>query len=220
VVVPPPQEIKAPSPLIAAESAHVVPQEETNWFLRFLGFSSKKSVSMQMTTTHAPLSIPSISKSAESHSPVPPLLTTVTPPPIQQEEHRQAPVQTILPSVSLAQEVIIPSLILTETVKPTDLPKKEVVIPDNLPLVPFESSPHVWSFSEYKDIYHKESAISLPGNPSLSALSSPILKINDEEILLEKTPMTKGDESLVFLASTMLFVIIIILGYMYSNGRL
>jgi len=32
--------------------------------------------------------------------------------------------------------------------------------------------------------------------------------------------MTKGDESLVFLAGVMLFVIILILGYMYSNGRL
>ena len=36
----------------------------------------------------------------------------------------------------------------------------------------------------------------------------------------EKVPMNKSDESLVFLAGIMLLVIILILGYMYSNGRL
>ena len=42
----------------------------------------------------------------------------------------------------------------------------------------------------------------------------------EEKIIVEKVPMTKGDESLVFLAGVMLLVIILILGYMYSNGRL
>ncbi len=42
----------------------------------------------------------------------------------------------------------------------------------------------------------------------------------EEDVVLEKIPLTKGDESLVFLAGVMLLVIILILGYMYSNGRL
>ena len=42
----------------------------------------------------------------------------------------------------------------------------------------------------------------------------------EEQITLEKSPMTRGDESLVFLAGAMLLAIILILGYMYSNGRL
>ena len=34
--------------------------------------------------------------------------------------------------------------------------KKETEIPANLPLLPFESSSHVWSFSRYKDVFHGE----------------------------------------------------------------
>jgi hypothetical protein len=43
---------------------------------------------------------------------------------------------------------------------------------------------------------------------------------SNEEIVIELTPLNKSDESLVFLAGVMLFLIILILGYMYSNGRL
>jgi hypothetical protein len=43
---------------------------------------------------------------------------------------------------------------------------------------------------------------------------------HEEEIVAEAVPMTKGDESLVMLAGVMLVAILLILGYMYSNGRL
>ena len=113
---------------------------------------------------------------------------------------------------------------------------KEVVIPGNLPLLPFESSPHVWSFSRYKDVFHgevmptTEKQISLNTANSSEAIqfsqevlhsqSKPTATPSEEdEVLFEKTPLTKGDESLVFLAGAMLLAIILILGYMSSNGR-
>lgn len=107
---------------------------------------------------------------------------------------------------------------------------KQSAIPEDLPIVPFESSPHIWSFSRYKDTFHGE--VMPEKNPTIQndteqihvdpvptkQVTVPV--VEDVEIDLEKTPMTKGDESLVFLAGVMLLVIILILGYMYSNGRL
>jgi hypothetical protein len=108
---------------------------------------------------------------------------------------------------------------------------REEDIPGNLPLLPFESSPHVWSFDRYKHMFHgedsnvlttKEAVVTAPA-PNETTASIPLVQKNLKEvddISLEKTPLTKEDESLVFLAGVMLLVIILILGYMYSNGRL
>jgi cytochrome c-type biogenesis protein CcmH/NrfG len=93
-------------------------------------------------------------------------------------------------------------------------------IPDNLPLLPFESSPHVWSFSKYKDTFHGEVMPHSVEELSQKKPTGQAPSHEGDEISLEKTPMTKSDESLVFLAGVMLLVIILILGYMYSNGRL
>jgi hypothetical protein len=108
-------------------------------------------------------------------------------------------------------------------------------IPDNLPLLPFESSPHVWSFSKYKDMFHKDAPYKeeikvitvMPKEekdkeitPKKTPPKIVVEEEHDEEVVIVKTPLSKGDESLVFLAGMMLFVIILILGYMYSNGRL
>lgn len=115
--------------------------------------------------------------------------------------------------------------------------EKETEIPGNLPLLPFESSPHIWSFSRYKDVFHadtipresiqvittmpQQEVITLQKHVEKEAQGSPSLNTTDvEEISVEKVPLTKSDESLVFLAGVMLLVIILILGYMYSNGRL
>lgn len=185
------------------------------------------------------------------HSSTPhPVETVVT---LKQPEVRQAPVQEQVkeevenePLITIA----LTSLQQKQPEKPTE-PKKEPEsliiheelplerptsaseIPDNLPLLPFESSPHVWSFSKYKETFHgetmpskevsQEPAIKLvitKSVPESALLSKPAVNNDDEEISLEKTPLTRGDESLVFLAGVMLLVIILILGYMYSNGRL
>lgn len=114
-------------------------------------------------------------------------------------------------------------------------------IPANLPLQPFESSPHVWSFARYKDTFHKDEETPATPKPEaiviqappviqvappvvIQSAPAPIIEekkiVEDEEISVEKVEMTRGDESLVFLAGVMLLGIILILGYMYSNGRL
>ncbi len=117
---------------------------------------------------------------------------------------------------------------------------REEDIPEDLPLLPFESSPHVWSFARYKNVFHKENGPTKiepsqkqeenvpPVVPTVASsketqISTEKVESSDteeEEISVEKTPLTKGDESMVFLAGAMLLVIILILGYMYSNGRL
>ncbi len=123
------------------------------------------------------------------------------------------------------QSLVVPDVTVTQKIT-----KKQPEIPEGLPLLPFESSEQVWPFSKYKDVFHGEVMPSIvtekqvdqdkrdirPGIPPTQRIGPE----DDIEIDLEKTPMTKGDESLVFLAGLMLFVIILILGYMYSNGRL
>ena len=104
--------------------------------------------------------------------------------------------------------------------------KKDTELPHNLPLLPFESSSHVWSFSNYKNTFHADTVLEKENNIPPIVLKEkkpdylPYRVEDDEEINVEKIPLTKGDESLVFLAGVMLLVIILILGYMYSNGRL
>jgi hypothetical protein len=128
------------------------------------------------------------------------------------------------------------SLIITEPTSVAYVPKKDVQIPEDLPLLPFESSPHVWSFSKYKDTFHGDtlSETKTPNPPaSVQKEQSQISPIAPQpqvtpqvpthipvEVDGEKVPMNKSDESLVFLAGIMLLAIILILGYMYSNGRL
>ena len=129
------------------------------------------------------------------------------------------------------------SLIIHEDIPDTRPGDKVVEIPGNLPLLPFESSPHIWSFSHYKDIFHggaseKEEIKVITVMPTEKKQQEsvyqqlipekPLIKkvMLNEEVTIEATPYSREDRSLVFLAGAMLFVIIMILGYMYSNGRL
>jgi hypothetical protein len=154
---------------------------------------------------------------------------------------------TPVPTISLKELPQLTSSPETESLVVADKPKSQQKpnhIPEDLPLIPFESSPHIWSFARYKNVFHADTvpeeevkAIEKRFDDHLSQVSpqSVVQKIvvmptqqehvtdsdNEvEEILLEKTPMTKEDESLVFLAGLMLLAIILILGYMYSHGRL
>lgn len=129
------------------------------------------------------------------------------------------------------------SLIISQVKPEKKLGERVAEIPGNLPLLPFESSPHIWSFSHYKDIFHKDTPIKeeikvisvMPEELKQQVYTAnkpqeekPVLKkvIPDEEVIIDKVPYNREDGSLVFLAAVMLFVIILILGYMYSNGRL
>lgn len=118
--------------------------------------------------------------------------------------------------------------------------RKQTALPEDLPLLPFENSPHIWSFSRYKNVFHgdegKDTVKEDKKIPREEFIENTIIEepkpvvvykqgqvkepIIEEDFIVEKTPLTKQDESLVFLAGIMLLVIILILGYMYSNGRL
>lgn len=141
------------------------------------------------------------------------------------------PVEVITPqpqqeSVQKDQESLI---VHEEVIKEVPRIVREEKIPDNLPLLPFESSPHVWSFSRYKDVFHGEV---MPNKEELAQHTTVVAPVVvpqkqvipdvslEDEIVVEKIPLNKNDESLVFLAGVMLLGIILILGYMYSNGRL
>lgn len=159
---------------------------------------------------------------------------------------KEVPQERVFTEKTKEESVVLTDPIIFKEMEPQslvleDLPVKERVktkeseIPPDLPLLPFESSPHVWSFSRYKNVFHKDdSSVAINIKPDLveEFISTPAIKPpvifdekikevkEDEEISVEKVPLTRGDESLVFLAGLMLLVIILILGYMYSNGRL
>ena len=108
-------------------------------------------------------------------------------------------------------------------------------LPENLPLKPFESTGHVWSLSRYKEVFHRDDS-----NPSKqdekninsehieeSKTSKPEPSVHKEKedvvvkkIKIKRTGFDGEDEGLIFLTGTALLVIILLLAYMYSNGRL
>lgn len=155
----------------------------------------------------------------------------------QKEDIVQVPeVAQVVDTPVSAPEVVVTtpvSLVNTQEVKISDRQIK-LELPENLPLMPFEGSPHVWSLSDYKNIFHRDKKT----EEELDKNSSKVVQVAqqaieneqvkkeggtsdpNEEIVIERTPLNKSDESLVFLAGVMLFFIILILGYMYSNGRL
>jgi hypothetical protein len=147
------------------------------------------------------------------------------------------PVPEPVPVVHVIPTTEPQSLIMHEEVVERRMPEKTTEIPSNLPLLPFESSPHIWSFSKYKDVFHggtpapeeiKVITVMPEEKVTTSSTFSPVPQqekrvisvVRDEEVVIEQIPLRKDDKPLVFLAMTMLLAIILILGYMYSNGRL
>lgn len=182
---------------------------------------------------------------------------------VQVQENKPVVIENVIPKIALpvAPKVIIDKVILTTTpldvkisqpvVLVTKEPESLIIhdelllkesekqgeIPANLPLLPFESSPHIWSFAHYKDVFHSDhnhteeikkisvmpsdEVVPTANVPKKQLATDAVSEIYaEEDVSLEKVPMSKGDESLVFLAGVMLLAIILILGYMYSNGRL
>lgn len=218
------------------------------FFGALFGAFTMKSPSTQKGNEFVVYTPPPVSKPPQrvsNKAPTPPLVTPaepkvviVPPPPVLQPIVITALPVSVKPVADPAPQVEQQpvSLITHEEPVQQKVTSKEVEIPGNLPLLPFESSPHVWSFSRYKDVFHGETVPKkvedkpLPQekeviNPPQEVIQEEVSKKHqeespDEEITLERTPLTKGDESLVFLAGVMLLVIILILGYMYNNGRL
>lgn len=123
-------------------------------------------------------------------------------------------------------------------IEPSPLPAqaKKEELPHNLPLRPFETSEHVWPFSRYKDVFYgdietkplkeeagKEPAVTAEAETKTEEVQ--VVKKEERptavpEVEIVPVPLTKGDEGLVILACIMLLAILLLLGYMYSNGRL
>lgn len=187
-------------------------------------------------------------KEVITHEPLPLLEGKVEDVSLQPEEVKvdaseiQSEKQVVEVSPHVIPTVEPQSLIIHDEKKKEKEDEKNVPLPENLPLLPFESSPHVWSFNKYKDVFHKDAqvkeeikVITVMPEKSVTTASSPlapkvvitpesqgeiIQKINDTEVVIKSVPFKKEDKPLVFLAVIMLFAIILILGYMYSNGRL
>lgn len=95
----------------------------------------------------------------------------------------------------------------------------EIEPPENLPLKPFESAPHVWPFSKYKDVFHGETMPVLPPDEQV-LVAGPSQEHHLKKIKIKRTGFDGEDEGLIFLTGTTLLIILLLLAYMYSNGRL
>ena len=128
-------------------------------------------------------------------------------------------------------EIVEPQSLIEPVV--TVVPPQEAELPDNLPLRPFESTSQVWPFSRYKDVFHGEV---MPGSASEDSKWTPEpvrvfarqeaqAKVIEKHIVVDhvrisRTPLSSKDEKLIVLTCTMLLMIVLLLVYMYSNGRL
>lgn len=128
------------------------------------------------------------------------------------------------------------SLVVEKNEKPSSF-KKESEPPENLPLKPFDSSPHVWPFSKYKEVFYKDDTSSLTYEEEKMVNEN---KNKKEEVLVslahqgpsleneKKTIPTvdkkikkleKEDVSVFFMVILTILVISLLVIYMYSNGR-
>lgn len=123
----------------------------------------------------------------------------------------------INPPVIEPQSLIIPE-VTHRTVPDQATP------PENLPLKPFEATSHVWPFSKYKEVFHGE--VMTPLSESERALVKEVTKENidtvvvPKKITVKRTGFDGEDEGLIFLTATTLLIILLLLAYMYSNGRI
>lgn len=127
---------------------------------------------------------------------------------------------------------------------------KKVELPHNLPLRPFETSEHIWPFSRYKDVFYgdidvhhevesstqEHEKVNMDTKPQAAVDSKPqtekapqiITQIAEKKVDVSthspspeiKEVIKVKDDKAVVMASAMLLAILLLLGYMYSNGRL
>lgn len=137
---------------------------------------------------------------------------------LEQKEavHEYGDAEPLTPPLPEVTPVIIPETEERQSlITSPAIPVSDVGLPENLPLKPFDTSSHVWSFSKYKDVFHGVSPSS-----SHEQRSDVLPQTDVQTVEEEHPPLTKEDESLVFLAGFLLSVVLFILGYMYSLGRL
>jgi hypothetical protein len=111
----------------------------------------------------------------------------------------------------------------------TVVPQEEH-LPAGLPVKPFDASPNVLTFSKYKDMYHGGEIIPVLQKGGRTIISS---STGEELIHIPNTgfipkryvfdptePLTGTDVSLFFVVGMLLLIIVLLSGYMYTNGRL
>lgn len=141
-------------------------------------------------------------------------LSYVQPKAVEKEPGTQAQPQP--PKTTEPESLIIPTV--TQTA-----PAKKVDPPGNLPLKPFESSDHVWPLSRYNDVFHGD----VP--PVLSRTEAKLVEEHKDDhkkeepekvVKLKRTGFDGEDEGLILLTGISLLIVLLLLAYMYSNGRL
>ncbi len=154
------------------------------------------------------------------------------------EEKTDKIVESIEPEVSKEKEVKehadVPKEKESLIISSEELSKdEENYIPHDLPLKPFEASPHIWQFSKYKDVFYGnapaqtppkvetkpkievEKVIEVPKVEIPKAISVPV-----PEIKLTKVPLTTKDEVIVAVGALLALVAVLLIVYMYTHGRL
>ncbi len=180
--------------------------------------------------------------SKEEYIPLPPTETELVLPPtvddkhllvehneehieVKEESTKPVEVAPVMPVASPLEEQSLVSPAVVQSTETRD------GLPHNLPLRPFETSEHIWPLSRYKDVFYgnvaEESHIETPESeikmtPAVEerVAYTPPVKVQPF-IQTQTTPSepSPGDEKLVIMACVML-LILLLLGYMYSNGRL
>ncbi|HCC06196.1 TPA: hypothetical protein DEP94_02480 [Candidatus Nomurabacteria bacterium] len=155
-----------------------------------------------------------------------------------------------LPKLSLLEEKKEDKEIIEETQKEslvtslvdnslTNKIKVKATLPDDLPLKPFEASHNIWTFSRYKDIFHgnekeedieekvEEKKVPEKEMPKVEVAEKeekiiiPEQKVSKvEKLSLVKVPITKEDERIILTIGMLLLIVVILVIYMYLNGRI
>lgn len=160
-----------------------------------------------------------------SGAPSVPVSQQVAPPVKQEEVTPKVAVEEVLQASQVVQPSA-PSLVTQEEkvkepeslILHPEVPfvSKQTPPPDNLPLKPFETSEKVIPLAEYKEVFHNEK--------EEVATPAPLLVTKEEKDTVKVTVKRSGfdgeDEGLIVLTGFMLLIILLLLTYMYTNGRL
>ena len=141
----------------------------------------------------------------------------------------EAPSDHLIPDEETMEKEEKTSLVKDLNEIPKKISNKAIEeIPHNLPLKPFDASPHVVPFSEYKKSFHgktEEDKIEVVNQPSV-VKQVPVIPSQNynvpkvTKLSRKHAPLSKSEKELIVTATTLLFFILLLLSYMYSNGRL
>jgi hypothetical protein len=120
----------------------------------------------------------------------------------------------------ITEPAVVPVTISEIKSQPLTPPNKHEP-PHNLPLKPFDSTSHIWSFEKYKSIFYGD----VPSTHEEKVVPTQVLKteqkdVRHTQVIMQSVPLSKDEQRLVVLAIGTFLVIVLFLGYMYSNGRL